>query len=277
MLSETYHLLKLKYGKLIDDLTISRVQIGLFFTGVELSNGFTGLASTDRRALETCAQRFNKDFGLFTPGSMTGHTIKELFASPEKTALLNFIRTATINAVTAWHLSNCEYKVITQKDPIELINLNKPLNICMVGAFHSYIRRIAGSGSSLSVLELDKTALPDEFSKYYTPSKEAGQKFSEADVVIITASAFVNNTLNNLLESIPSGPLVMVVGPTSGHFPEILFKRGVHVIGATRVNDTDKLFKALAEGAAGSHLFRNGACKICILNESSEKLIDSMA
>jgi len=77
-----------------------------------------------------------------------------------------------------------------------------------------------------------------------------------------------NNTLDNLLEIIPQKSRVILVGPTSGLLPDVLFTRGVDIIGATRITDPDKMLELVAEGAAGFHLFNYCATKICIVNES---------
>ncbi len=77
----------------------------------------------------------------------------------------------------------------------------------------------------------------------------------------------MNNTLDNMLDKIPSSKKVIVVGPTAGLIPDVLFKHGIDIIGSTRILDADKVFHTISEGGAGYHLFHNGAQKICLLNE----------
>jgi len=70
------------------------------------------------------------------------------------------------------------------------------------------------------------------------------------------------------MEIVPKNAKVILVGPTSGLIPDVLFSHGVDIIGATSITDPGKMMELVAEGAAGFHLFQSCATKICIVNES---------
>jgi uncharacterized protein (DUF4213/DUF364 family) len=173
-----------------------------------------------------------------------------------------------MNALSAELLEASTYRIIENMDPMDLIDLSEKKKVCVVGAFLSYIKKIAESNSELKIIELNENAVPEEYRQYFVPSNLLVKAISQADVVIITGASLANNTLDKLLEIIPEKAKVILVGPTSGLIPDVLFTRGVDIIGATRITDSDEMLELVAEGAAGFHLFKSCATKICIVNES---------
>ena len=268
ILNETFELLKTKYKSQFKTTTITRVNLGLFFTAVQLSNGYCGLASTDMNLVSCCTHNRIKEFGDFSPGKISGQKLLDLFNHTEGSKILDIVRLAAINAVSAELIENSDYKIIEDKDPIDLVDLNGNKTVCVVGAFHTYIRNIADTSAKLIILELNEKAVPDDYKKYYVPAEKASEVFPGSDVIIITGSTLMNNTIDNILDILPPNKLVIIVGPTASIIPDILFKKGINIIGSTRIIDADKVFHAVSEGAAGYHLFRYGAQKICIVNES---------
>jgi uncharacterized protein (DUF4213/DUF364 family) len=172
-----------------------------------------------------------------------------------------------MNALSAGWLKEPEYRIIEDKDPLELIDLQPDISICLVGAFFSYMQKISAAGSKLKIVELDKNAIPGEYHQHYIPAVDAGKTFATADVILITGATLANQSLESLLNQVPSGKKVIVVGPSGSLLPDALFDRGVQLVGATRIVDSDKMLSLVAEGAAGFHLFHYCAQKICILNE----------
>jgi uncharacterized protein (DUF4213/DUF364 family) len=68
-----------------------------------------------------------------------------------------------------------------------------------------------------------------------------------------------------LLSVISPGTQVIVTGPSSGIFPDILFENKVTVIGTIKITKPEILFDIVSEGGTGFHLFEYCAQKICIL------------
>jgi uncharacterized protein (DUF4213/DUF364 family) len=267
ILNETFELFRTKYADQFMSTTIKRVNIGIMFTAVQLSSGYCGVASTDLGMVANCTKTKNKDFGEFSPGKIAGRKLIDLFSFNGGSKILDIVKLAALNAVSAELIENANYKIITDKDPIDLVELNSNKTVCIVGAFHSYMKNIAETLAKLIVLELNEDAIPVEYKKFYVPAAKAGEVFPEADVIIITGSTLVNNTLDEMLDIIPPDKQVIIVGPTASLIPDVLFKKGINIIGSTRILDADKVFLAIEEGGAGYHLFQNGAQKICLLNE----------
>jgi len=268
ILDETFALLKTRYENRFNSTRIEKVQIGVCFAAVQLSSGYCGLSSVDSASVSCCTGKRIRENLPFTPGNICGQKLLDLFSCPLESRTLDIVRMAAMNAVSQELIASEDYTIVEDKDPIELVDLQSNKIICIVGAFHSYIKTISQTQSTLVVIEMNELAIPDEYKQCYVPASKAASVFPEADTIIITGSTLVNRTLDFVVEYIPSGKQVILVGPTAGLIPDVLLRHGIQVIGATRVADPERVMQAIAEGAAGYHLFRNGAQKICIMNNA---------
>jgi len=267
ILQETYDLLHSKYNSYIENITIEKIQIGLFLTAVKLSNGYCGVATSDLDSTINCCHKQKREFGDFTPGKINGQKVSDLFNYSANSQILDRVKHATLNAVSSEIIAKSNYRIIEDKDPFDLLDLSGQKSICLVGAFQSYISKISGTNHKLKVLELNENALSDEQKQYYVAAENASEVLPFADIIIITGLTIANNTLDDLLSHIPVNRQVVVVGPTSGLVPDILFKHNINIIGSTRITNPDMMFTVVSEGGAGFHLFKYCAQKICILNE----------
>lgn len=267
ILQETYDLLLTKYSNHLEKITIERVQIGLFLTAVKLSNGYCGVASSDLDSTINCCHKQKREFGDFTPGNINGQKVLDLFNCQDNSKILDRVKHAVLNAVSAQIISKSTYKIIEDKDPFDLLDTSGQKTVCIVGAFQSYIRRISNTQHKLYVLELNENALADEHKQYYVPAANASKILPFSDIVIITGLTIANNTLDDLLSLIPANKQVIIVGPTSGLIPDVLFKHNINIIGSTRITNPERMFTVVSEGGVGFHLFKYCAQKICILND----------
>ena len=268
ILDETISVLKNQYSQQIENLAITDVRIGLFMTGVILSDGSAGVSSTlAPQNTEIHCKKENRDFGDFTPNKITGKKAIELLETTKKGSLIDTLKVAVLNAVSSGILENSEYTILRNTDPIDLIDLNTTQTITIVGAFQSYIRRIAQTNCRLNVLELNEEALSENDRKFYVPAKEFPNVLPVSDTVIITGLTLVNSTFERLLEAIKPGTQIIVTGPSSSFIPDVLFAKGVKIIGAVKTTNPELMMKVVSEGGTGYHLFKYCAEKICILNE----------
>lgn len=268
IIDETFKLIEARYGQRLNAVTIEQFVAGVYLTAIKLSTGYSGLASNDLNSLDCCTHNRNRGFGDFTPGNFKGRKLVDLFNHTEQSCLFKTLKLAAMNALSAELIAESKYRIIENLDPIELLDLSEKKQVCIVGAFLSYIKKIAESNSVLKIIELNENAVPEEYRPYYIPAELSEDALAHSDMVIITGSSLANDTLDKLLEVIPGKAKVILVGPTSGLFPEVLFSRGVDIIGSTRVTDSGKMLELVAEGASGFHLFKYCASKICIINES---------
>ena len=120
-------------------------------------------------------------------------------------------------------------------------------------------------GQAYLVLEQDPGTLKADELPYFRPAAQAAKVVPQADVVPITSSTLVNNTLEQLLALARPEARVTVVGPTVGMLPDAFFARGADVLGCVRINAPDADFlDLLAEGGSGYHFFGRSAQKIVL-------------
>jgi len=84
------------------------------------------------------------------------------------------------------------------------------------------------------------------------PAEAAEEILPQADVVGITGTAFINHTLEKLLD-LSRASFIVMVGPTSPLSP-ILFDYGVDVIAGVEVVDPGKTIRSISEGAIFSQV-----------------------
>ncbi|MCB0283943.1 MAG: DUF364 domain-containing protein [Calditrichaeota bacterium] len=266
ILDETYTLLKLNYKKKIENLSISDVRLGIHLCAVKLSDNSFGVASTLYNGLHSV--HHDRDFSEFSPLQIKNRMITDLFESGKNNAVSDTLKTAVLNAVSSQFLAAGSYRIIENIDPLDLLDLKPGQKITMVGAFTSYMQKINNGGAQLTILELNKDAVPDAYKKYYKPADHYPLVIPGADIIIITGLTLVNHTLDDLLAVVSEKSKVIVTGPSSSLIPDILFEKKVGIIGATRIINPDQLFDLVSQAGAGYHLFKyECAQKICIINE----------
>ncbi|HNY01594.1 MAG TPA: DUF364 domain-containing protein [Bacteroidales bacterium] len=266
ILEETYRYLLTNQKDRLENLTLTRVQIGMFLTAVGLSDGGLGMAGTLPDAEPHCTGT-TRDFGDFTPGHIVGKRVTELFETQKQSGLISSLRIAVLNAISSRELAGNRYHILEDTDPVDLIDPDFDGTITIVGAFQSYIRKLSGKRSRLNVLELNENALSAEHRKHYIPAAGFREVLPGSGVVIITGLTLVNNTIDGLLSAITPGTRLIVTGPSSSVIPDVLFRHHVTHVGATRITRPDLLFDLVGQGGAGYHLFRYCARKICLARD----------
>jgi uncharacterized protein len=115
--------------------------------------------------------------------------------------------------------------------------------VTCVGRFPFY-RELAGTAVKANILEMN----PQEGE---LPPFAAEEVILESDLVVITATALINKSLERLLE-LSRGKICVVLGPSTP-MSDVLFDFGATVIAGVRVVDADKLFASLMQGVKFYH------------------------
>lgn len=264
IIERTYQLLSEKYNNQFGNLTIDDVRVGLFLTAVRLSDGSIGTASSleDDHPFCTKAER---DFSEFTPMKIRGKSMMELFGTKKDSRLICSLRMASLNAISSAIISSGRFRVIENSDPVDLISAGEGKTITVVGAFQSYIQKLSATDNKLNVLELNENAMRPEQKRYFVPASEFRTIIPQSDVVIITGQTLVNNTLDGLLSVTRKDSTVVVTGPSGSMLPDVLFEKGVSIIGATRVTRPELVFEVVGQAGLAYHMFEYCAQKISIL------------
>ncbi|HTG01410.1 MAG TPA: DUF364 domain-containing protein [Nitrospirota bacterium] len=252
-----------------DPVTIERAVIGLFFTGVKLSNGHGGVCYTPIKAIPEAVCCPSSARAMPSPGRLRGRNALEfakesLSGSPLQKAL----GIAVINALSNEYLDQEHsqgYVVKSGVDPLDELPLADDDFVVVVGALAPYLRMLKTRGRPFCVLEKDPATLkPDEI-KFYAPAEQAHEKVPHADVLIATGTTLLNSTLEGLLALARRDAYIVVVGPTASMLPDAFFRRGVTVVGGIRATKPDALLDILAEGGSGYHFFGKAAEKISMM------------
>lgn len=246
-------------------LRIERAVLGLFFTGVKLSNGVGGMCATffDR----ACCGPSGAARPM--PGAIKGLKAVDVLADLHRPQdLRRALAIATLNALaqTLWQRDGAPANVqrCESEDAFHALRICPGDAVVLVGAFTPYIRALRQRAQPFHVLELDPAAINPEDMPFYQPAERAPAIVPQADVCIITGTTLLNSTLDGLLGLIRPGAEVAVVGPTTTLIPGPYAQRGVTVLGGTRVLDADALLDVLAEGGTARHFFGHCAERVTL-------------
>ena len=246
------------------DSFVEDVRIGLFYTGVKLSNGSGGVAYTPKEDAFTsvcCPKSYRSLKGA---GTFSGSETEELVGliksrNPFKRA----IGVATINAASSNLLfDEGRYDVMYDMDALDLVEIGPDDRVGMIGAFTPYIGRLKGKVKGLNVFERNEEVMKEYGLKGLGP--DAYEVLEESNVVIITGATFVTGTIEDVLKHVGNARDVLLVGPTASMLPDPLFKRGVTAIGGVRMDDVDTMLKVVGEGGSGYTLGRCCARKFVL-------------
>ena len=248
-------------------LHINKIRIGTYLTAVMLSDGSCGVSSTINDKEHNCKKE-ERDFGEFTPCQIKNRSVESLFNVNKNSALLQSIKTATLNALSEKIVSNKKYKIIEDADPIDLLNFKADSKVVLVGGFNSYISKILNFTKNLHVLELDSLKIHSSYRHFYVDASEYKKTMENADFIIITGMTLINNTIDDLLKSCPTKAITVVTGPSSSVVPDMLFNHNVDMVGSMKITNYDKLFELVEEAGTGYHLLKYCARKITIVRNS---------
>lgn len=263
IIEKTLDFLRSHDGERLESLVILDVRIGLYLTAVKLSDGSVGVASTLNDTGTHCHIK-KRRYGPFSPLQIRQRKAIELLQLNDSHPLSDSLKLAVLNAFSVHWINSGIHHVHEDQDPIDLIDWSGKKKIAMVGAFQSYIRRLADQDHHLTVLEFHADNLAPEHRHLYMHTGKASAVIPEADVVILTGMTLLNRTADDLLGMTNSGQQVVVSGPSGSIVPEVLFRRNVGIIGATRVTKPEYLLELVGEAGTGYHLFQYCARKICI-------------
>ena len=266
ILEEAAALARERLGKEADDLTVDRLVVGLFFTGVKLSNGVAGVCFTPVKEIPEAVCCPTSAARTFDPVRVRGTKVHGLLSAlnstePIKTA----VAIATLNALSATCWSQGLTGGLAMKermDALEAVRMPADKSVAVVGAFIPTLRALKRRGGQWWVVEQDPRTLREDEIAHYVPAEQSDGVIRQADVLIITGVTLINHTLDPILGSAKPDAEIAVMGPTAGLLPEPLFQRGVRVVGGVWVRKPDELLDVLASGGSGYHLFDDLAVRI---------------
>jgi uncharacterized protein (DUF4213/DUF364 family) len=263
ILSETIEHVNKILGKSLDNLTVERAVFGLFFSGVKLSDGSGGLCFTPIKEIPeaVCCPSSAKAMPL--SGKLAGRSVKnyldDIFGD---NILKKTLGIAVLNALSAscWtRMPNKGYEIQSGKDAFDDIEIQPGIKAVVVGALVPIIRKLMAAQSDFHILEMDAATLKEKELPYFAKASRAPEFVPDADLLVITGTTVLNDTLPGLLAMAKPGAQIIVTGPTASMLPDAFFSRGVTTLGGIMVTKPDELLNIIAEGGSGYHFFGKSA------------------
>jgi uncharacterized protein len=273
ILSDTLTAMGAILGRDLDAITVDRVVVGLFFTGVKLDNGAAGACATPIKTIPEAVCCPSSAMAMPFPGKMRGRRAADL--AREALAENGIRRAVGIAALNA--LADCcwqrrphpEIELRANTDAFDATEIRSTDQVVVVGAFVPFLKELKRRGQPFLVLEQDPATLKADELPFFRPAEQASAILPRADVVLITGSTLVNATLEDLLAMVRPEARITIVGPTVGMMPDAFLARGADVLGCVRITEPDAFLDLLGEGGSGYHFFGRSAQKIVLTRRTT--------
>ncbi|HEY7577063.1 MAG TPA: DUF364 domain-containing protein [Acetobacteraceae bacterium] len=272
ILAETIAGIQRTLGAELDRIAVERAVVGLFFTGVKLDTGVAGACATPLRSIPEAVCCPSSAMAMPFPGKLRGRLARDLLKETEAiSGIRRAVGVAAMNALAAmcWDRRAVpDAELRTGVDAYDAASIRPGEHVVVVGAFVPFLKALKRAGHAYTVLEMDPATLkPDELA-HFRPAEQAAQVVPHADVLLITGTTLLNDTLEGLLALCRPNARVVVVGPTVGLYPDAFLRRGVDVLGGVHVTQPDAFLDVLAEGGSGYHFFGRSAEKVVLVRKT---------
>ncbi len=268
ILRDTVREIRNTLGDALESVTLERIVIGLFFTGVKLSGGAGGLCFTPIKAVPEAVCCPSSARVMPASGKLRGTKVTqfldEMFSG---NPLKKTMGIAVLNAlsVMCWEeRPPVAYSIKMGVDAMDEATIPDDGYVVVVGAIIPVLRALKQRNKPFGILELDTSTLKADEMKYHIPPALAREKIPQADMLIITGTTLINDTLEELLGMRKPDAQVIVMGPTASMLPGAFFRRGVSLLGGVIVTEADRVLDVIAEAGSGYHFFDRGAKRIVV-------------
>jgi uncharacterized protein (DUF4213/DUF364 family) len=260
-------------GSELDSLTVERAVVGLFFTGVKLGNGVAGACATPIKTIPEAVCCPTSTMAMPFPGKLRGRLAFELAKEAlGDHGIRRAVGIAAMNALadTCWRRRpHPETELRLGIDAFDATEMRPGDKVVVVGAFVPFLRELKRRRQPFLVLEQDPATLKPEELPFFRPAEQAGDAVPEADVVLITGTTLINDTLEELLSLAKPAARVTMVGPTVSLLPDAFLRRGATILGTVRITAPDEFLETLAEGGSGYHFLGRSAQKVVLVRRSA--------
>jgi uncharacterized protein len=255
-------------GAGLDDITIERAVIGLFFTGVKLNTGHAGACVTPIKTIPEAVCCPSSAMAMPFPGKMKGRrardVVNEAFSDH---GIRRGVGVATINALADLAARRRPYPEAELRRGVDAFDANvfRPDDLTVIiGAFVPFLRELKKRKQRFLVLEKDPATLKESEMPFYRPAEMAPEVVPQADVLLITGSTLLYHSMEDLLAMARPDARVTLVGPTVGMLPDAFLARGADILGGVQITEPDEFLDLLAEGGSGYHFFGRVAEKMVV-------------
>jgi uncharacterized protein (DUF4213/DUF364 family) len=174
---------------------------------------------------------------------------------------------ATLNALAelCWRRrAHPDVALLAGADAFDATEVRPNERVVLVGAFIPFLKELKRRRQPYLVLERGSAMLKPEELAFYRPAEQAAEVVPEADVLLITGSTLLTDTLEDLLALARPDARVTVLGPTVGMLPDAFLARGADILGSVRITEPDAFLDLLAEGGSAPHFLSACAEKLVL-------------
>ncbi len=275
ILKETLAAIEAILGPELGSLAVERAVIGLFFTGVKLEGGSAGACATPIRTIPEAVCCPSSVMAMPFPGKLRGRPARDLAA--EALSPHGIRRAAGIAAMNAladmcWkRRPHPEFELRAGVDAFDAAEIRPGETVVVVGAFVPFLKELKRRGQPYLVLEQDSRTLKAEELPFFRPAEKADEVVPEADVLLVTGTTLINDTLDHLLALAKPHCRVAMVGPTVGLLPDAFLRRGAQILGSIEIRRPDEFLDVLAEGGSGYHFLGRSAEKVVLVRRGARE------
>src|ERR1700746_689620 len=276
ILHETLGTIREILGSELDGITVERAVVGLFFTGVELSNGIAGACATPIKTIPEAVCCPSSAMAMPFPSKLRGRPAFDLAREAlGDNGIRRAVGIAAMNALadTCWRRRpHPETELRLGIDAFDATEIRPGEKVVVVGAFVPFLRELKRRHQPFLVLEQDPATLKPEELPFFRPAEQADAVIPEADVLLITGTTLINDTLEELLRRAKPAARVTMVGPTVSMLPDAFLGRGADILGTVRITAPDEFLEMLAEGGSGYHFLGRSAQKIVLVRRAAAEV-----
>ena len=260
-------------GPEIDRIAVERAVIGLFFTGVKLTTGHAGACATPIKTIPEAVCCPSSAMAMPFPGKLKGKPAREVLKEVSSGhGIRRGVGIAALNALAELCWERRPHPGVELRRNLDAFDANsfRPDDrTVVVGAFVPFLKELKRRKQPFLVLEKDPGTLKAEELPFYRPAETAREIVLQADVLLVTGTTLLNDTLEDLLSWARPEARVTLVGPTVGLLPDAFLARGADILGGVRITDPDGFLELLAEGGSGYHFFGRVAEKVVLIRRAA--------
>lgn len=219
--------------------SVADVRLGLGYTCVSLEDGATGLGYTFRNGPDGGCTVFR---GLRPLAGQPVEKLLDLLGS-------GVVLERTVGLAAANALLNTPNQAYQAGDILDQVTIGPGDTVSMVGHFMPLVGAIRKAGADLKIFERMDAPRGD-----LLPEKEAPRWLSRSSLALVTATALLNQTVDDLLDAAAGCPSVVMLGPSTPLCADVFARAPVTRLSGVVVADCEGVRRTVSEGG-GTRLF----------------------
>jgi uncharacterized protein (DUF4213/DUF364 family) len=154
-------------------------------------------------------------------------------------------------------------------DGLQIVkDMGKGKNVSIIGHF-PFLDALAREAKNLWIIE--KQPRPGDY-----PEEKGNDFLPQSDIVVISSTTLINNTLPGILGLCRTGSIKMLLGPTTP-LSEVLFEYGIDMLAGSVVTEKDVVLRSVSEGATFMQLKMKGGIRFVSIIKDYDDIVRRLA